>query len=105
MPTPIDGKATDAQVSAWRDSGKPYQQIAAEIAVWARDQERGTILPDNSVCGIEASGSTFKRAKAFLVAQGVLSTDDGPFQVALPRAPAWPSRVADEPEPSGFLVV
>jgi hypothetical protein len=32
--------------------------------------------------GIDASASTYKRAKVFLVARGVLSTDDGPFQVA-----------------------
>ncbi len=79
-------KASDEQVAAWRASGAQYQQIAAVIAVWARDRERGTVLPDNSVSGarlsFEASDSTFKRAKAFLATHGVLSTSDGPFQVA-----------------------
>jgi hypothetical protein len=72
----------DARVSLWRASGKTYQVIAAEIAVWARGKERGTVLPDNSVFGIEASRSTYQRAKTFLVTNGVLSTKDGPFQVA-----------------------
>jgi hypothetical protein len=79
-------KATDAQVGAWRASGKTYQVIAAEIAVWARGKERGTVLPDDQVFGrqlnIDTSPSTYRRAKMFLVAQGVLSTSDGPFQVA-----------------------
>jgi hypothetical protein len=87
MAAPGTGQdALDEQVAAWRASGKQYQQIAAVIAVWARDQERGTVLPDNSVFGarlsFEASDSTYKRAKAFLVTHGVLSTNDGPFQVA-----------------------
>jgi hypothetical protein len=77
---------TDAQVSSWRASGKSYQVIAAEIAVWARGKERGTVLPDNEAFGrrlsIDASPSTYRRAKLYLVALGVLSTSDGPFQVA-----------------------
>jgi len=79
-------RATDAQVSAWRASGKTYQVIAAEIALWARGKERGTVLPDNQVFGrklnIDPSPSTYRRAKMLLVRQGVLSTSDGPFQVA-----------------------
>lgn len=79
-------RVTDAQVSSWRASGKAYQVIAAEIAVWARGRERGTVLPDNEVFGrqlsIDASPSTYRRAKMHLVALGVLSTSDGPFQVA-----------------------
>jgi len=84
MPNP--SQLTDAQLSSWRASGKTYQIIAAEIAVWARGKERGTVLPDNVAfgrrLGIEASPSTYKRAKMLLAAQGVLSTSDGPFQVA-----------------------
>ena len=79
-------KATDAQVTSWRGSGKTYQRIAAEIAEWARAQERGSVLPDNEVFGrkadVEASPSTYKRAKQFLVAHGVLEANDGPFYVA-----------------------
>ena len=77
---------TDAQVTSWRGSGKTYQKIAAEIAEWARGQERGSVLPENEVFGrkadVEASPSTFNRAMQFLVAQGVLETNDGPFYVA-----------------------
>jgi hypothetical protein len=77
---------SEAQLSSWRASGKAYQVIAAEIAVWAQGKERGTVLPDNAVFGrqlsIDASPSTYKRAKMLLVAHGVLSTSDGPFQVA-----------------------
>jgi len=84
MPTP--SQLTDARLSSWRASGKTYQIIAAEIGEWARGKERGTVLPDNAVfgrqLGIDASPSTYKRAKMLLVAQGVLSTSDGPFQVA-----------------------
>jgi hypothetical protein len=79
-------KATDVRVASWRGSGKTYQKIAAEIAVWAQAQERGAVLPDNEVfgrkAGVEASPSTYKRAKQFLVARGVLDTNDGPFCVA-----------------------
>jgi hypothetical protein len=78
--------ATDAQVTSWRGSGKAYQKIAAEIAEWARGQERGSVLPENEVFGhkadVEASPSTYKRAKQFLVTHGVLETNDGPFYVA-----------------------
>jgi hypothetical protein len=77
---------TDAQVTSWRGSGKSYQKIAAEIAVWARGQERGSVLPDNEVfgrkAGVEASPGTYTRAKQFLVTHGVLGTSDGPFCVA-----------------------
>jgi hypothetical protein len=56
-------KATDPQVASWRGSGKTYQRIAAEIAEWARAQERGSVLPDNEVfarkADVEASPSTF----------------------------------------------
>jgi hypothetical protein len=79
-------KATDAQVASWRGSGKTYQKIAAGIAEWARAQERGSVLPDNEVSGrkadVEASPSTYRRAKQFLVTHGVLEANDGPFYVA-----------------------
>ena len=52
----------------------------------ARAQERGSVLPDNEVFGrkadVEASPSTYKRAKQFLVTHGVLEANDGPFYVA-----------------------
>ena len=79
-------KATDAQVMSWRGSGKAYHKIAAEIAEWARGQERGSVLPDNEVFGhktdVEVSPSTYKRAERFLVTHGVLEINDGPFYVA-----------------------
>jgi hypothetical protein len=78
--------ADGAQVASWRGSGKTYQKIAAEIAEWASAQERGSVLPDNQVfgrkAGVEASPSTYKRAKQFLVTHGVLEANDGPFYVA-----------------------
>jgi hypothetical protein len=78
--------ATDDQVSSWRASGKTYQVIAAEIAMWARGKESGTVLPEDKEfgrqLGIEASASTYQRAKVYLAARGMLSTSDGPFQVA-----------------------
>jgi hypothetical protein len=49
-------------------------------------QERGSVLPGNEVFGrkadVEASPSTFKRAKQFLVTHGVLEANDGPLYVA-----------------------
>jgi deferrochelatase/peroxidase EfeB len=78
--------ATEAQVTSWRGSGMAYQKIAAEIAEWARTQERGSVLPDNEVFGrkadVEASPSTYTRAKQFLVTHGVLEINHGPFCVA-----------------------
>ena len=83
-------KATDDQIRAWKGSGKEYQIIAAGIAQWAADKERGTALLSNEEFGRDldfvASPRTYSRAKTFLVAQGVLSTNDGPFQVALRSA-------------------
>jgi predicted transcriptional regulator len=76
-------KPTAGQLSEWKASNYPYRMIAAAIARWAADQERGTVLPDDESWGIEASGSTFKRAKRFLVTQGVLEINDGPHFVAL----------------------
>jgi hypothetical protein len=44
------------------------------------------VLPNNEVFGhkadVEASPSTYKRAKQFLVTHGVLETNDGPFYAA-----------------------
>jgi hypothetical protein len=84
------------QVREWRDTGHTYKLIAAAIAEWADGKERGTVLPDDQSFGIEASGSTHKRAKKFLVTQGVLEINDGPFYVALhartlPRSGTAPS--------------
>ncbi|MCW2930960.1 MAG: hypothetical protein JWM19_1922 [Actinomycetia bacterium] len=78
-----NGKPTLGQVSSWRATGYPYKLIAAAIAEWAAGKERGTVLPDDEFFRIEASASTYKRAKRFLATQGVLETSDGPFQVAL----------------------
>jgi len=75
-------KVTDTQIREWKATGYPYKLIAAAIAEWAADQERGTVLPDDQFWGVEASPSTFKRAKRLLVTQGVLESNDGPFYVA-----------------------
>jgi hypothetical protein len=49
-------------------------------------QDRGTFLPGNEFfagdIGIVASASTWKRAKVFLAAAGVIYSNDGPYQVA-----------------------
>jgi len=85
---------TAVQLAEWRDTGHPYKLIAAAIAVWADRQERGTVLPDDDVFGrdldVVVSPATYQRAKRFLVTQGVLSTSDGPYQVALGRLPPSP---------------
>jgi hypothetical protein len=49
------------------------------------DKQRGTALPDNDFLGIAASLDTYKRAKSFLVTQGVLEANDRPHYVALSR--------------------
>jgi hypothetical protein len=77
--------ATDVQLRSWLGSGKQYQVIAATIAKWATGKERGTALPDNDEIGrhldFVASPHTYRRAKVFLVTQGVLA-HEGAYQVA-----------------------
>jgi hypothetical protein len=75
-------KVTADQLTSWRITGHAYKRAAAAIAEWAAGKERGTVLPDDQSFGIEASPSTFKRARAFLAAQGVLEISDGPYFVA-----------------------
>jgi hypothetical protein len=77
-----DVKPTPEELRHWRDTRHTYKLIAAAIAEWANGKERCTVLPDDHFFGIEASGSTYKRAKKFLVTQGVLEINDGPFYVA-----------------------
>lgn len=82
--TPV--AVTDALITEWRGTNHPYKVVAAQIAEWALQQERGTALPENEFfagdLGIVASASTWKRAKAFLTTVGVLDSNDGPYQVA-----------------------
>lgn len=82
--TPLE--VNDAQIAEWRATNHPYKVIAAEIAEWALKQDRGTLLPDNAHFAgdlpIGASDSTWKRAKAFLAAVGVLYLNDGPYRVS-----------------------
>jgi hypothetical protein len=56
------------------------------MAEWALRQERGTAVPGNDHFSgdlpIVASGSTWKRAKTFLVTAGVLRLDGSAYQVA-----------------------
>jgi hypothetical protein len=77
--------ATDVQMRSWRGSGKEYQVIAAVIAQWAAGKERGTALPSNEEFGRDldfvAGPDTYRRAKVFLVTQGVLA-NEGSYQVA-----------------------
>ena len=73
---------TAEQLREWRATNYPYKLIACAIADWAANQERGTVLPDDQSWGIEASPSTFKRAKKFLQTHGLLEVNDGPFYVA-----------------------
>jgi hypothetical protein len=84
MTTPVE--VNDTQIAEWRHTGHPYKVVAAEIAKWAREQDRGTLVPGNDFfagdLGIVASASTWNRAKTFLAAVGVLYTNDGPYLVS-----------------------
>jgi hypothetical protein len=84
MTTPVE--VNDTQIAEWRHTGHPYKVVAAEIAKWAREQDRGTLVPGNDFfagdLGIVASASTWKRVKVFLETAGVLYRGDGPYQVA-----------------------
>jgi hypothetical protein len=52
----------------------------------AKGQDRGTFVPGNDFfagnLAIVASASTWKRAKVFLAAVGVLCASDGPYLVS-----------------------
>jgi hypothetical protein len=77
---------TAHQLRTWKASSKRYQVIAAAIAEWACEQERGTALPGNYVftrnLDFEPSIGTIQRAKRFLADQGVLEIAYGPYYVA-----------------------
>lgn len=78
--------ASDAQVSEWQASNRMDHQIAAVIAIWARDKERGTSLPtdaefERELDFVPSSGSC-KRAKNLLARLGILGTDSGLYYVA-----------------------
>lgn len=77
---------SDAQIAEWRATPYPYKRIAAAIAQWAKEQDRGTLLPGNDFFAgnldFAASVGTWKNAKAFLAATGVLYRNDGPYKVA-----------------------
>jgi hypothetical protein len=84
MSTPAE--VNDTQIAEWRNDRSPYKRIAAEIAQWARGQDRGTLLPDNGYFAGDldfvASDQTWNRAKKFLAATGVLYATDGPYRVS-----------------------
>jgi hypothetical protein len=84
MTTPVE--VNEAQIAEWRGTGHPYKVIAAQIAEWALKEGRGTELPDNEFFAgdldIVASAKTWRTAKQFLAAIGVLYRNDGPWQVA-----------------------
>jgi hypothetical protein len=79
-------EVSDGLLAEWRASPHPYKVIAGVITEWALTQERGSALPDNDTFAVSlplvASPATWTRAKNFLVTLGVLSTNDGPYQVA-----------------------
>jgi len=84
---------SNTQLREWKATNHPYKLIAAAVAEWAASQERGTALPDDEYFRIEASPSTYKRAKKLLQTHGVLEVRDGPFYVALPTpARSFPRR-------------
>lgn len=75
--------ATPAEITAWRASGDPCKLIAAAMAEWAVMQWPGTpLLGDDSFRVVAARPSTFKRARTFVMTQGVLEVGDGPHVVA-----------------------
>jgi hypothetical protein len=82
--TPV--QVNDAQIAEWRHTNYPYKVIAAQMAEWALQQDRGTELPANDFFAGDlatvASASVWKRAKAFLEAVGVLYRNDGPYLVS-----------------------
>jgi hypothetical protein len=84
MTTPAE--VNNAQIAEWRATRYPYKRIAAAIAEWAITQERGTLLPGNEFFAgnldFVASVGTWKNARAFLAATGVLYRNDGPYQVS-----------------------
>lgn len=84
MTTPTE--VSEAQVAEWRATNHPYKVIAATMAEWALNQDRGTPLPENSFFAgdlpIVASASVWKRARQFLEAIGVLYRNDGPYLVS-----------------------
>lgn len=63
--TPVE--VNEAQIAEWESTGHPYKVIAAALARWARDQDRGTLLPPNEFFAgdlpIVASATVWKRAK------------------------------------------
>jgi len=72
---------TPRDIAEWRARGHPYLLIAAEMAEWAKDKPYGTRLPDDAEFTVAATPSTYSRAKAFLVTNGVLAVGDGPHFV------------------------
>lgn len=82
----IAAEVTPAQIAEWRRTRYPYKLVAAEMADWARFQERGTALPGNEFfagdLGFVASKSTWVRARTFLATTGVLAPIGGPYTVA-----------------------
>jgi hypothetical protein len=82
----IAAEVTPAQIAEWRRTRYPYKLAAAEIAEWARRQERGTAVPGNEFfagnLGIVASKSTWVRARTFLAGRGVITPEGGPYMVA-----------------------
>lgn len=77
----------DELLGTWRLSGHPYKVIAAEIATWAKTQERGTAVPPESFFEpkldfVVTSAGPWIRAKRLLEQHGVLRQIGGPYEVA-----------------------
>jgi len=81
----ITAEDLDVRIVEWQRTHYPYKRLAAQIATWAREQERGTALPGNDFFAgdldFAASTSTWTRAKVFLRTVGVLR-GNGSFEVA-----------------------
>lgn len=82
--TPLE--VSESQIAEWRGTGHKFKIIAAAMAEWALQQDRGAYLPDNEHFAGDlpfvASASVWKDAKRFLESIGVLHRNDGPYQVS-----------------------
>ncbi len=77
--------ADDEQIKSWRASISPSENLAAEIASWARGQEAWTMVPyGTQIPGIrpDFDPAEFDLALALLAERGILTRDRGEYFVA-----------------------
>jgi hypothetical protein len=96
-------KISNTQLREWKATNYPYKLIAAVVAEWAASQERGSVLPDDEYFRIEASPTTYQRAKKLLQTHGVIEVNGGPFYVALQTPPGRFPGDRDEPRMAASL--